>query len=52
MRAPEQAGKRRLPTDEVYGNTVRPGLRPITCGGETTDGRRPADTIVYADLVG
>ncbi|MFF4846800.1 class F sortase [Streptomyces sp. NPDC001194] len=52
VRALEQVDKKRFPTDKVYGNTARPELRLITCGGEITDGHRPDNIIVYADLVG
>ncbi len=41
-----------FPTAKVYGNTARPELRPITCGDEITDGHRPDNVVVYADLVG
>ncbi|MFK0043260.1 class F sortase [Streptomyces sp. NPDC090741] len=52
VRALEQVDKKSFPTAKVYGNTVRPELRLITCGGEITDGHRPDNIIVYADLVG
>ncbi|MFD7083524.1 class F sortase [Streptomyces sp. NPDC059918] len=52
VRALEQVDKRSFPTAKVYGNTARPELRLITCGGEITDGHRPDNIIVYADLVG
>ncbi|WP_442812821.1 sortase domain-containing protein [Streptomyces sp. NBC_01343] len=52
VRALEQVGKKSFPTDKVYGNTARPELRLITCGGEITDCHRPDSVIVYADLVG
>ncbi|MEU9649036.1 class F sortase [Streptomyces sp. NPDC048110] len=48
----EQVDKDAFPTDKVYGRTDRPELRLITCGGEITDGHRPDNIIVYADLVG
>ncbi|MFJ9593346.1 sortase domain-bontaining protein [Streptomyces virginiae] len=52
VREPEQVAKDRFPTAEVYGDTTRPELRVITCGGEITDGHRPGNIILYADLVG
>ncbi|KPI33517.1 peptidase C60 sortase A and B [Actinobacteria bacterium OV450] len=52
VRALEQVGKKAFPTAKVYGNSDHPELRVITCGGELTDGHRPDDIIVYADLVG
>ncbi len=39
-------------SSKVYGNTARPELRVVTCGGEITDGHRPDNIILYADLVG
>ncbi|MCJ0870325.1 class F sortase [Streptomyces sp. AP-93] len=52
VRELEQVDKKRFPTDKVYGDTARPELRVITCGGEITDGHRPDNIILYADLVG
>ncbi|AWZ14191.1 class F sortase [Streptomyces sp. ICC1] len=52
VRELEQVDKRHFPTDKVYGNTPRPELRLITCGGEIKDGHRPDNIILYADLVG
>ncbi|MFE6841521.1 class F sortase [Streptomyces sp. NPDC057686] len=52
VRELEQVDKKNFPTAKVYGNTARPELRLITCGGEITDGHRPDNIIVYADLVG
>ncbi|MFZ3472474.1 class F sortase [Streptomyces sp. 4.24] len=52
VRELEQVDKRHFPTDKVYGNTPRPELRLITCGGEIRDGHRPDNIILYADLVG
>ncbi|MET9957595.1 class F sortase [Streptomyces sp. NPDC006326] len=52
VRELEQVDKKSFPTAKVYGNTARPELRLITCGGELTDGHRPDNIIVYADLVG
>ncbi|MFD9614086.1 class F sortase [Streptomyces sp. NPDC059083] len=51
VRELEQVGKHAFPTAKVYGNTTRPELRLVTCGGELTDGHRPDNIIVYADLV-
>ncbi|WP_405788495.1 class F sortase [Streptomyces sp. NBC_01367] len=52
VRELEQVGKNDFPTAKVYGDTARPELRVITCGGELTDGHRPDNIILYADLVG
>ncbi|MFF4425859.1 class F sortase [Streptomyces sp. NPDC001549] len=52
VRELEQVGKEEFPTAKVYGDTARPELRVITCGGELTDGHRPDNIILYADLVG
>ncbi|MFF2400435.1 class F sortase [Streptomyces goshikiensis] len=52
VRELEQVDKSRFPTAKVYGNTTRPELRVITCGGEITAGHRPDNIILYADLVG
>lgn len=52
VRELEQVGKKEFPTAKVYGDTARPELRVITCGGELTDGHRPDNIILYADLVG
>ncbi|MFD7342270.1 class F sortase [Streptomyces violascens] len=51
VRALEQVDKSAFPTQKVYGNTDRPELRIITCGGELTGGHRPDNIILYADLV-
>ncbi|MFE9633747.1 class F sortase [Streptomyces sp. NPDC006463] len=51
VRELEQVGKKQFPTEKVYGDTTRPELRVITCGGEITDGHRPDNIILYADLV-
>ncbi|MGC5343427.1 class F sortase [Streptomyces sp. DT24] len=51
VRALEQVDKGAFPTVKVYGDTDRPELRLITCGGEIRDGHRPDNIIVYADLV-
>ncbi|MFE2556519.1 class F sortase [Streptomyces sp. NPDC059352] len=47
----EQVDKKTFPTAKVYGDTDRPELRLITCGGELVDGHRPDNIILYADLV-
>ncbi|WP_438312052.1 class F sortase [Streptomyces sp. HUAS TT3] len=52
VRELEQVDKKHFPTTRVYGNTAGPELRLITCGGELTDGHRPDNIILYADLVG
>lgn len=52
VRELEQVDKKRFPTAKVYGDTPRPELRVITCGGEIKDGHRPDNIILYADLVG
>ncbi|MFB7259220.1 class F sortase [Streptomyces nojiriensis] len=52
VRELEQVGKKEFPTAKVYGDTARPELRVITCGGELADGHRPDNIILYADLVG
>ncbi|MER6391029.1 class F sortase [Streptomyces sp. NPDC001523] len=52
VRELEQVDKKSFPTAKVYGNTTRPELRVVTCGGEITDGHRPDNIILYADLVG
>ncbi|MGW6566060.1 class F sortase [Streptomyces sp. NPDC054975] len=51
VRELEQVDKKAFPTRKVYGDTTRPELRLITCGGELTDGHRPDNIILYADLV-
>ncbi|MEU0660047.1 MULTISPECIES: class F sortase [Streptomyces] len=51
VRELEQVDKKAFPTRKVYGDTTRPELRLITCGGELVDGHRPDNIIVYADLV-
>ncbi|MEY2227980.1 class F sortase [Streptomyces sp. BF23-19] len=52
VRELEQVDKKHFPTAKVYGDTTRPELRVITCGGAITDGHRPDNIILYADLVG
>ncbi|MEV7278417.1 class F sortase [Streptomyces sp. NPDC093111] len=51
VRELEQVDKRAFPTRKVYGDTRRPELRLITCGGELVDGHRPDNIVVYADLL-
>ncbi|MGW2016265.1 class F sortase [Streptomyces sp. NPDC001927] len=51
VRELEQVDKKTFPTKKVYGDTTRPELRLITCGGELVDGHRPDNIILYADLV-
>ncbi|MEU7283683.1 class F sortase [Streptomyces sp. NPDC045431] len=51
VRELEQVDKKAFPTAKVYGDTTRPELRLITCGGELVDGHRPDNIILYADLV-
>ncbi|MFF2775637.1 class F sortase [Streptomyces sp. NPDC058052] len=51
VRELEQVDKDAFPTEKVYGDTRRPELRVITCGGELVDGHRPDNIILYADLV-
>ncbi|WP_328942909.1 class F sortase [Streptomyces sp. NBC_00250] len=51
VRELEQVDKDTFPTAKVYGDTKRPELRLITCGGELVDGHRPDNIILYADLV-
>lgn len=50
VRSLEQVDKNAFPTARVYGDTTRPELRLITCGGDLRDGHRPDNIIVYADL--
>ncbi|MFF1507567.1 class F sortase [Streptomyces sp. NPDC058326] len=51
IRELEQVDKKTFPTAKVYGDTERPELRVVTCGGELVDGHRPDNIILYADLV-
>ncbi|MFE5742474.1 class F sortase [Streptomyces celluloflavus] len=50
VRELQQVDKESFPTQRVYGDTDRPELRLITCGGALVDGHRPDNIIVYADL--
>ncbi|MGG8405743.1 class F sortase [Streptomyces sp. 12297] len=51
IREVEDVDKAKFPTRKVYGNTGRPELRLITCGGEIKNGHRTNNVIFYADLV-
>ena len=50
VRRLQQVDKAHFPTQQVYGNTDRPELRLITCGGPLTRGHHPDNIIVYAEL--
>ncbi|MFF9817178.1 class F sortase [Streptomyces sp. NPDC014006] len=50
VRALQQVDKKHFPTQRVYGDTPRPELRVITCGGDLRAGHRPDNIILYADL--
>ncbi|MEV5239037.1 class F sortase [Streptomyces cinnamoneus] len=50
VRELQQVDKKNFPTRKVYGNTDRPELRLITCGGDLRDGHRPDNIVLYADL--
>ncbi|MGX1681915.1 sortase domain-containing protein, partial [Streptomyces althioticus] len=39
-----------FPTEDVYGDTARPELRLITCGGPLEDGEYRDNVIVFAAL--
>ncbi|MFI5983937.1 sortase domain-bontaining protein [Streptomyces sp. NPDC051555] len=51
IREIEDVNKKDFPTDKVYGDTTRPELRLLTCGGEIKDGHRTNNVIFYGDLV-
>lgn len=51
VREVQQVDKKTFPTQKVYGDTTGPELRVITCGGALTDGHRPDNIILYADLL-
>ncbi|MFG2979846.1 sortase domain-bontaining protein [Streptomyces sp. NPDC048258] len=51
IREIEDVNKKDFPTDKVYGDTTRPELRLLTCGGGLKDGHRTNNVIFYADLV-
>lgn len=51
IREIEDIAKKDFPTDKVYGDTNRPELRLLTCGGEIKNGHRTNNVILYADLV-
>ncbi|PWI42615.1 class F sortase [Streptomyces sp. ICBB 8177] len=46
----QEVSKSDFPTQAVYGNTDRPELRLITCGGPIVGGHHPDNIIIYADL--
>ncbi|MFI1170412.1 sortase domain-containing protein [Streptomyces melanogenes] len=52
IREIEEVEKKDFPTDKVYGETRRPELRLLTCGGEVRNGHRTSNIIFYADLLG
>jgi sortase family protein len=49
----ERYAKSEFPTERVYGDTLGPELRLITCGGafDTRSGQYQANVVVYARLV-
>ncbi|KOG66741.1 peptidase C60 [Streptomyces griseoflavus] len=51
IREVQQVDKKDFPTDKVYGDTDRPELRLLTCGGPIVDGHRSDNIVFYADLV-
>lgn len=51
IREIEDVNKKDFPTDKVYGETNRPELRLLTCGGDLEQGHRTNNVILYADLV-
>ncbi|MGV9789812.1 class F sortase [Streptomyces sp. NPDC003435] len=51
VRTLQQVDKKNFPTQRVYGDTPRPELRVITCGGDLRAGHRPDNIILYADLI-
>ncbi|KAA6215401.1 class F sortase [Streptomyces albofaciens JCM 4342] len=51
VREIQQVDKKHFPTDRVYGNTGRPELRLLTCGGPIVNGHRSDNIVFYADLV-
>ncbi|MGW7381097.1 class F sortase [Streptomyces sp. NPDC054794] len=52
VRTVQQVAEKDFPTQRVYGNTTRPELRLITCGGPVENGHHPDNIIVHGDLVG
>jgi LPXTG-site transpeptidase (sortase) family protein len=50
VNAVRTVAKDRFPTQEVYGDTDRPELRLITCGGARTSDSYRDNVIVYASL--
>ncbi|MFD7662158.1 class F sortase [Streptomyces sp. NPDC059788] len=51
VREVQQVDKKDFPTDKVYGDTDRPELRLLTCGGPIVGGHRSDNIVFYADLV-
>ncbi|MFK4110606.1 class F sortase [Streptomyces sp. NPDC002176] len=51
VRTLQQVDKKNFPTQRVYGDTPRPELRVITCGGDLRAGHRPDNIILYVDLI-
>ncbi|MER5640294.1 class F sortase [Kitasatospora sp. NPDC002227] len=50
VREIENVNKKDFPTGRVYGETTRPELRLLTCGGDLKNGHRTNNIIFYADL--
>lgn len=50
IREIEDVDKKAFPTAKVYGDTPRPELRLLTCGGALKNGHRTNNVIFYADL--
>ncbi|MFI0960887.1 class F sortase [Streptomyces sp. NPDC021080] len=48
--AVEVYDKAGFPSEKVYGNSGRPELRVITCGGQAGDGGYRGNVVVYATL--
>ncbi|MGW0732879.1 sortase domain-containing protein [Streptomyces sp. NPDC002851] len=51
IREIQDVNKKDFPTHKVYGETDRPELRLLTCGGPIKDGHRTNNIIYFADLV-
>ncbi|MFC7304837.1 class F sortase [Streptomyces monticola] len=51
IREIQDVNKKDFPTNKVYGQTDRPELRLLTCGGPIKDGHRTNNIIYFADLV-
>ncbi|SDK96237.1 Sortase family protein [Nonomuraea maritima] len=49
----QQSAKTALPTEEIWGETAKPALRLITCGGtfDRASGHYDSNVIVWADSV-